>query len=167
MQTAENVLSRCGVEVFGLFVQLVRQVWFRRNKWVYEGVWSNPIVIIRNTEELAENFTKKKKKSRQFCNLNKLPNTRRSCPFLSSLARTGPQFIYMIEDVRHFLTKRYTSTLLILIFGSIKGTEHVDLTSMSSLSLLSQTTFDSSRYGTERLNNLCKKIVIFTYHGKL
>jgi hypothetical protein len=61
MQTAENVLSRCGVEDFGLFVQLARQGWFRRNKWVYEGVWSNPIVIIRNTEELAENFTKKKK----------------------------------------------------------------------------------------------------------
>jgi hypothetical protein len=32
MQMAEYILSRSGVEDFGFFVQLARQVWFRRNK---------------------------------------------------------------------------------------------------------------------------------------
>ena len=58
MQTAENVFSRSSVEKFRLFVQLVRRLWFRRNKWVHEGVFTNPNIIIRKTEELAEEFKK-------------------------------------------------------------------------------------------------------------
>jgi hypothetical protein len=42
MQMAEYILSRSGVEDFGFFVQLARQVWFRRNKWVNEGMFISP-----------------------------------------------------------------------------------------------------------------------------
>jgi ribonuclease HI len=58
IQMAEYVLSRSGVEDFGFFVQLARQMWFRRNKWVNEGIFINPNDIIRQTEELAEEFKK-------------------------------------------------------------------------------------------------------------
>ena len=58
MQMAEYVLSRSVVEDSGFFVQLARQVWFRRNKWVNEGIFINPNDIIRQTEELVEEFKK-------------------------------------------------------------------------------------------------------------
>ena len=77
MQMAENVLSRSGVEDFGLFVQLTRQVWFRRNKWVHEGVFTNPNVIIRKTEQLAEELKKKKKTNEQGSTSSAMENTNR------------------------------------------------------------------------------------------
>lgn len=58
MGKAEIILARCGVVDFGFFVQLARQVWFRRNKWIHEGIFIHPNAVIRKTEELAEEFKK-------------------------------------------------------------------------------------------------------------
>jgi hypothetical protein len=56
MTTAENILEKCGLDDFGLFVQLTRQIWYRRNKWVHEVVFINQNVILLQTNELMEAY---------------------------------------------------------------------------------------------------------------
>jgi ribonuclease HI len=53
---AEDILKKGGQEEFGLFVQIARQVWYRRNKWVHEGIFINPNVVLKNTEEQLEAY---------------------------------------------------------------------------------------------------------------
>ena len=54
MKTAEQILQKGGLEDFAFFVQLARQIWHRRNKWVHEGVFVSPNTIIQRTVEQSK-----------------------------------------------------------------------------------------------------------------
>jgi hypothetical protein len=53
---AEDILKKGGQEDFGSFVQIARQVWYKRNKWVHECIFINPNTVLKNTEEQLENY---------------------------------------------------------------------------------------------------------------
>jgi hypothetical protein len=59
---AEDILLKGGQEDFGSFVQLARQVWYKRNQWVHEGIFINPNAVLKNTEEQVEAYKRQHEK---------------------------------------------------------------------------------------------------------
>jgi ribonuclease HI len=49
-------MNRFEEEDFGMFIQLTRQIWLRRNKWLYEGTFTSPNDIVNATANYAEDF---------------------------------------------------------------------------------------------------------------
>jgi isoaspartyl peptidase/L-asparaginase-like protein (Ntn-hydrolase superfamily) len=49
LQLAKGILERCDLADFALFVQIARQVWFQRNRWVHDGIFKHPKSIIQET----------------------------------------------------------------------------------------------------------------------
>ena len=62
---AEDIMEKGGNEDFGLFVQLARQIWYRRNKWVHEGLFIDPNALLNNTKEQLENYKRLQEKGPQ------------------------------------------------------------------------------------------------------
>ena len=56
LQLAEGILERCDLADFTLFVQIARQVWLQRNRWVYDGIFKHPKSIIQETAMHMEEF---------------------------------------------------------------------------------------------------------------
>jgi hypothetical protein len=55
-QLAEFMMNRFEEEDFGMFIQLTRQIWLRRNTWLYEGTFTSPNDIVNATANYAEDF---------------------------------------------------------------------------------------------------------------
>ncbi|XP_059436609.1 uncharacterized protein LOC132169617 [Corylus avellana] len=51
MQTMESIFSKCDLDDFAMFAQLSCHVWFCRNKWVHEGTFVDPNLILQKTVE--------------------------------------------------------------------------------------------------------------------
>jgi ribonuclease HI len=58
LQLAEHLLARCEEEDFEMFVQLARQIWARRNRWVFERKFTNPFSIVQETETYMAEYKK-------------------------------------------------------------------------------------------------------------
>ena len=64
MQIAELIFWRGGMEVLTIFVNLARRVWLRRNKWIHEGVFTSPSVILLKSDEFIEEYNKAHERSK-------------------------------------------------------------------------------------------------------
>jgi hypothetical protein len=53
---AELILFKYGKENWSLFIQLARQIWMRRNKWVHDGIFIDPNTLLRETVKFMEEF---------------------------------------------------------------------------------------------------------------
>jgi hypothetical protein len=70
MQIAEHMLRKGGVEVLTIFVNLSCQIWVHRNKWVHEGFFTSPNVILKKSDEFIAEYNKAHERSRPLERVN-------------------------------------------------------------------------------------------------
>lgn len=46
LQVAEDMLSKCGIDEFQLFVGIARRIWLRRNVVIHEGTFLHPNDVV-------------------------------------------------------------------------------------------------------------------------
>jgi hypothetical protein len=54
---AELFFERCKKDLFRLFAATARQIWFRRNRWIHEGVFTHPNEVARFAAVIVEDFS--------------------------------------------------------------------------------------------------------------
>lgn len=56
-ELAEGFFEKCNKDVFRLFAETARQIWFRRNRWIHDGVFTHPNKVARTAAKVVEDFT--------------------------------------------------------------------------------------------------------------
>ena len=54
---AELFFERCKKDLFRLFAATAHQIWFRRNRWIHEGVFTHPNEVARSAIVIVEDFS--------------------------------------------------------------------------------------------------------------
>jgi hypothetical protein len=54
----EGIFQKCGKEEFHIFVETTRKIWFCRNRWIHEGLFTPPHEIGRMASLVVEEFAR-------------------------------------------------------------------------------------------------------------
>jgi hypothetical protein len=58
MNIVENIFDKGGTETLTIFVNLARQIWTRRNKWIHEGSFASPNDILKRSDAFIADYAK-------------------------------------------------------------------------------------------------------------
>jgi hypothetical protein len=64
MKIAENMLEKGGMEILTIFVNLARQIWTQRNKWIHEGCFASPSDILKRFDAFIAEYAKAQEQNR-------------------------------------------------------------------------------------------------------